>query len=95
MAEYQWTNNCVDDVVTVLGLSPGNGPPAQFPAVPSKLWLGGSPAASGPPANASPGSAAHHQQTALRLPAISRHHGPEPQHDAASYQQGVFMCASG
>lgn len=93
MTEYQWT--CIGYVFTILDLSPGNSPPAQFPAVPSKLWLRWSPAPSGPSPNTPPGSAAHHQQTALCFPALQRHNGPQPQHDAASCQQGVLMCASG
>lgn len=44
-----------------LAPSLGNSPPAQFPALPSKLWLRWRPASPGTAPNAPPGPAPHHQ----------------------------------
>lgn len=89
-------SSCLHRVVLLISLCPvppGNCPSAQLPAVPSKLWLRWSPAPPGAPAHAPPGPA-HHQQTAPCFPAVQRHNGPQPQHDAAPHQQGVLMCGS-
>lgn len=81
-------------IIFSLNLSPGHSPSAQFPAVPAKLWLRWRPASSGTATHASP-SPAPHQSTAPSLPTIQRHHGPQPQHDAASNQQGTAVCMRG
>lgn len=78
-----------------LNLSPGDSPSAQFPVVSAKLWLRWRSASPGTASHSSPGPAPHHQSTAPSLPAIQRHHGPQPQHDAASHQQGTVVCMHG
>lgn len=79
-----------------LNLSPGDCPSAQFPAVPAKLWLECRPAPPGAAAHSSTGPTTKHQPSAPGVPAVPRHYGSQPQHDAASHQQGtvVWECAA-
>lgn len=79
--------------IVCLDLSLGDCPTVQFTVVPAKLWLGWRPASPGTAPNSSPGPAPQHQPAAPCFPAIQRHHGPQPQHDAASHQQGVCRCS--
>lgn len=76
-------------------ICPGNGPSAQFPAVPSQLWLRWSPAPPGTAPHAPPGPATQHQQAAPWFPAVQGPNGPQPQHDAAPHQQGVLVGGAG
>lgn len=64
-------------------------PSAGFPVVPAKLWFRWRPAPLGTPSHSSPGPTSQHQQTTPRFSALQRHYGPQPQHDAASEQQGT------
>lgn len=77
--------------VVHLILSPGDRPSAQFPVVPAKLWLRWRSAPPSAASHSSTGAAPQHEPTAPCLPAIPRHHGSQPQHDAASHQQGTVV----
>lgn len=83
--------------VFILFSLPGDRPSAQFPVVSAKLWLRWRSAPPGTASHSSTGPTPQHEPTASCLPAIPRHHGSQPQHDAASHQQGtvvVSMCGS-